>query len=803
MLAIFMSAKPSAQRGAAPAGAEQRPAATAQAGLFAIAAATLMLQVSWTRVLSVSLWYHFAFLVISTAMLGFGISGVVLTLSERLAKAAPQKALPLFALGFVASTLGGFWLANALPFAPFSLLEDARQLWIAPLFLLSIATPFVFSGLVAAALLSRFSAHAGRLYFFDLLGAGLGCFAVIFSLRAGGSAAIGWAAALGAIAALCFASSTSLRLLAGAALLLSIALAGLGERLIPVRIAHTKKVGNTPMEKVLRSRANLFSAWDSSSRIDVLPARHGRSILIDAGTAMTRIPHVQRSPAAMGPIPDERQLVLRPGAGQSVLIIGSGGGWEVLAALRQGARRVVAIEINPLITALMRGPMASFSGGIFSDPRVTLHTAEARSFIQRSGETFDVIIASHTISNAAAASGALSLAENYVLTEEAFELYLARLSDKGLLFFSRPEAQIPRLMATCASAMHQLRMGDPALHLLAFAGGRKPSFYGAMIASRQALGPSEVQNALALLRKLHLRPLYAPGFRGSDATLSRLLQARQSELPALFEASPTLLAPATDDRPFFNQRYRWSAISPRHAGAVFRQSERGRMALEDQPVAEVVLLVVLVQATTLALLFLVVPLWLKRRWGLAGAARYLLYFLALGLGFILVEIALIQRLTLFVGQPVHAFAVVVGTLLVSSGIGSLLSSRVVPATSALPRRLALILLLVAGLLVLFALGSPTLVKTALSAELAARLAIAVALVAPLGLAMGMPFPLGLRHAGQHLPGLIPWAWGLNAVASVVGSVLAIIFATAVGFGGVFIVAAAVYASAAAIWLRRG
>jgi hypothetical protein len=764
------------------------------AGLFLVTCSTLLLQVTWTRVLSVSLWYHFAFLVVSTALLGFGLSGVLLTVSRRLAAVDLDRGLAAFAGVQGVCTILGFLLANRIPFAPFSLLGDPRQVLLAPLYVLCIAAPFVASGLCAVLLLSRWPQHAGRIYFFDLLGAGTGCFVIVMVMPVfGGSGSIVACAALAAAAALCFAPGRGRVLAAGLLFVLIVALPW-ADRLAPLRISHTKTTGGEGPPEA----GALFSGWNTFSRVDVVPAPWGRRILIDAGTAMTRMPRVTAPPQATGPVRDERALVLGKLPGQSVLVIGSGGGWDVLAALRNGARRVVAVEVNPLINHLVTGPMAPFVGHLFSDPRVELHTAEARSFVRASRETFDVILASHTVSNAATASGALSLAESYIMTVEAFADYLSHLTPEGFLWLTRPESQLARTVATACDALSGRGIEDAGSRVIVFAGAGHPSFYGGVAVSMRPLGPSEVESAAAQLARSRLRALYLPGRDTGPAIFRQILRGTPAAREDLYRESPTHVRPATDDQPFFNQRTRWSAMTPSTLKRVFDQGQHTRLALEDQPVAEAVLLVVLVQSLLLAGALILAPLLFRHR-RLAGtwrSWRLLLYFLCLGLGFILCEIGLIQRLTLFLGQPVYTFAVVVGTLLIASGLGSAVSNRLVPNLRALRGRLLVILLGVSALITCFALFTPPLLRLLLGLSLPGRAAVTALLLLPLGFALGMPFPLGLRHAGSSAPRIIPWAWGLNAVASVVGSVAAIILATVVGFTGVFLIAAGIYVTAA-------
>jgi hypothetical protein len=777
------------------------PRASLLLGLLFVSASLLLLQVTWTRVLSVTSYYHFAFLVVGTSLLGFGASGVLVALSKRIAALPLERGLLAFSLGQAASILLGFLVANRLRFAPFSLLSDPSQIFHTTLFLLCLAAPFTLGGLAAALLLRRLPARAGRLYFFDLVGAGSGCLAIVLVMPPlGASGVVLLCAALAVAAGVCFSTGWTRAALAGLLCLLSLSTA-VSDRVLPVRISPAKVAPDgTPMQTILESRANLFTAWNTFSRIDVLPAPSGRQILIDAGTAMTRMPRVRRPPNRLGPISDEQDLALVAGARQSVLVVGSGGGWEVLAALRQGARRVVAVEVNPIINRLVEKEMAPYVGRIFSDPRVELVTDEARSFIRRSSERFDAIVASHTISNAATASGAMSLAESYTVTVEAFVDYLEHLTPTGVLFFTRPEPQLPRLATTCREALARLGVADAASRVVLFAGRPAPSFSGGMLLGRSPLGRERVLAAARRLEASGLRALHLPGLP-SEPRYAELLGASPPALEHLLERDP-MLRPATDDRPFFNQRRRFVEMDAASLGRVFREDgRRVRMSLEDQPVAEAVLVVLLCESSIVATILLVLPLLLARRAGLREG-RYLLgTFFALGLGYILVEIALTQRLALFVGQPVFTFAVVVGALLLSSSAGSLLSTRLAP-DGVLGRRLVVFLALSAALVLLESLAIPSVARAALAFPLPIRALLAALLIAPLGLSMGTAFPTALRHAGARAPALIPWAFGLNAVASVVGSSLAVILATSIGFSGVLAVAAATYLVAALFFIAE-
>ena len=578
-----------------------------------------------------------------------------------------------------------------------------------------------------------------------------------------------------------------------------------GERMIPIHVSANKLPQSLP---------NIYSAWNAMSLVQVMDYPESakmsamRKIVIDAGTAATGIPDLR---------PDVRTVIAQhPGwmgestmayAGKShpdVLIIGSGAGAEVLAALEAHAASITAVEINPAIDGIVANRMNDYWGNLFHQPEVRLVTDEGRSFVRRSKERYDAIISVHTITNAAVSSGALSLAENYVLTREAFEDYLDHLKPDGVICFTRPEFQIARLFATAREVFTGRGMGSIANHVMAYTeSGRRPapgdlSFVAGFILQKSAIGPQEMQRIRAILGRTNgasSKILYAPDEPHPGSIYERLVDT--ADLEQVYGSASIELAPATDDKPFFNQHTRWSSIRWRTIENLFslKQPLLARMALEDRPIAEVTLLILLVESTAIAGLCILAPLALSQRHGLAGAGRWrwLAYFAALGLGFMMVEIALLERFLLFLGEPMYTFAVVLPALLIFSGLGSYAIGRCGEPGWAL-RRVLPVLVIVA---VVTAVIIPTVFHLFLGSGLPVRMAIAVLLIAPLGFVLGMPFPLGLRLVMQQSSALGSWAWGVNGFFTVIGTVLAQMFGMMVGFRMVLLLACACYVSAMA------
>jgi hypothetical protein len=787
------------------------------AGMFLLSLATLLLELALTRVLSVANWYHFGFLVVSTALLGFGVSGVTLSLWTKLRDKTPlDHALACLSLLFGFVSLASFWLMQRIPFDPFSLLVDRRQFVYMPLYYLVLAAPFFCSGLAISLLLGRGGRAVNRLYAADLMGAGLGCAAVCAVMPTfGGSGSIVVAAMLGVLAGLAFSSFrlSKLTLFGGLAAAGMLGLAFVAEQTLPIRVVPEKR---HPLQPA--GQPPIYTKWNSSSRIDVydVPAapEKGRpdpgflSIIIDGGSAGTGMGDLSmgvRNFLAHAPQYLPAGLAYVGKEHPKVLIIGSGAGREVLEALYFGSSSITAVEINPIINKIVTQRMAEHWGGLFEQPEVRLVTEDGRSFLRRSKEKYNVIISVHTLSYAALTSGALSLSESYILTREAFEDYWNHLTPNGTLLVTRPKYQIPKLFATTREMFDRLRLGSPSDHLFAFKDVTDPfrhtNVLDGFLLQKSPLRPDEVD---LMAKRLGIGrneswgdtgppEIYYSPFAGPRNEYQALLVdlAKSADLERIYASSRDLLRPATDDKPFFNQRRRWSSLRLGFRG-VLGSGVQG--SSPDGPVAEVTLVVLLIQAVVVAGVMILVPLIRFNRQGLRVTGRwaFLTYFAALGLGFILIEIVLLQRLSLFLGQPIYTFSVVLAGLLIFTGAGSYLADRIQMVSR---RTLSYGLLAVVAVILFTLVVTPPILMVALGLALPCRIAVAVLVIAPLGLLLGVPFATGLRFIGEEAQALVPWAWAVNGFFTVIGSVGAMILGMAFGFTAVLIVAAACYAAA--------
>jgi hypothetical protein len=761
------------------------------AGIFFATAALLLLQVALTRILSVVMWYHFAFFTISVALFGLAASGMVVYLlpgvfrSSRallhvfLAAAGLAVAVPVCFLLFAANPAQAF-VTGFLRRAGEGGIDGVAVLQTLALYL-SAVVPFFVGGLVGAVLFRHFGSAASRLYSYDLIGAGLGCLAAIPVLdRIGGPASTAVVALLAAIAAFAFgaAARSPWRMTLGGGLTLA---AG--------ALIATHTVTDWFQLRYYRGREEddvVFERWNSFSRVAVRTTGSTDSLLIEIDAASnTMISRWDGDPQRLAHLRDglialQYALIERP----SVFVIGSGGGVDLLTAVAAGARSITAVEVNPIIVDLMRNRYASFSGGVYLRPEVEVVTDEARSFIRRSRREWDVIQAGYVDTYAATAAGAFALTENTLYTREAYEDYLAHLTPGGIVaiqrYYEEPPQQSIRLVSLALAAL--ARRGDPhpARHVVVVREGERAS----VLVKNSEFTPIDVARLEAHCMRSGLELVAAPD-RPGVGLYGELLAA--SDPRSVLAGYPLDISAVTDDRPFF-----FYVVKP-------TRFWRGLLLHTGEFVnsrAVFLLTALLLVAGVLCLVMVLAPALLARRRLPGAALPAMLYFGALGLGFMLVEIGLLQRLMLFLGHPTLALSVVLTTLLVSAGLGSAWTRRVPLAHAETVLRRLLIAVL--AMVVVVALVYPLLFRELVGAERWARIVVSVLALVPPGTLLGTAFPLGVRRLAATRADLIPWAWSVNGATSVLGSILAMVVAINNGFTATLLLGAAIYAVALAL-----
>jgi len=844
-----------------------RPTAGVYAGVALLAAASLALEVYLTRVYSILAWSYMAFIVVSVALLGLGAAGTALALVGDRWTARPGRAMAACALGFGASAYAGTAAVGHFPAAvgpTFASLATHGPMLV---YYLVSATPFFFFGFAMALAFRSWPRAAGRLYFFDLGGAAAGAFVVVGAMNlVGGTGTLALVAVLAAAAAAAFAPSPhrlpAAGALAAAAIVVALAAPGLFEihaspqKFLPfITKAYGARVEREYWSALGRVEVSSYGGAKAGPFRGISQAYAGpgptvKWITIDGGA---ETPIVAAGPGE----PDLAFLdyylpalayKFRPPA--DVLIVGAGGGVDVLAALAAGARRVDAVELNPAIVRAGREDYAAFNGGVFRRPGVHLYTAEGRSFVRGSGRRYDLIQLSLVDTFTAAASGAHALSENYLYTREAFQDYYRHLKPGGVLTVTRNHFQFPheelRLAALAYEAMRCEGEASPENALAVFTNGLQAS----VIVRRGGFSEADVARLRAAAAG-KFETLWLPGSPAEARLFERIYRDRRLDAYLFLKRRPfsrtevadldkeaggngyrllyssaflrgwnefsAFLAepdkerfyrryfydvrPPRDDRPFFFLASKWRNVYLTAAVAAPAGFLEGTNFVLMPHTPQLLLALTALEAAALSLVFLVAPLAAFRRRAVRTRGRgvFVLYFLLLGAGFMFVEIPLIQKFTLYLGHPVYAFAAALATLLGASGLGSLMGERLGGARRWLP------FVVVAGLAVAYPAALDRVLGATLGWPLAARVALAAAALAPLGFFLGMPFPAGIRALGEREPALVPWAWAANGCASVVGPAAAVLMATSWGHNAVLAAAAVAYAGAFAAFnlaLRR-
>jgi spermidine synthase len=762
--------------------------------------ATLLLELALTRLFSVVLFYHFAFLAISIALLGLGAGGVfAYLLKHRLARFDTRA---LAARLCMANSILVLLVLEIVLHVPVALSVTGKNFLHLTVLYLVTATPFFLTGLLFSIVFARETWRVQRLYGADLCGGALACLAIVPLLNwIGGPNTILAAAVAMAAAAALWAESSSARKMAGALVAGFIVLIAANHSNRLIDVVYAKGIFRDPAWVE-------FARWNALSRVEVDRQDEGKAIVIDAD-ASTYIMNCDL--AHWGGSEWERNLMAAPPALANVLrprgvfaIIGPGGGVDVLRAVANGSPSVTGIEINPIIAdTIMRGRYAGYALNLYERPEVHIHVTDGRSYLRSTNQQFDVVQMTLVDTWASTAAGAFALSENNLYTVEAFREYFEHLKPDGMIAITRWEFRQPRealrVVSVAMEALHRLGVENPARNFIVASQGEldEDGIPVVVLAKKTPFTPQE-QTAVRdhFVQYKELVPLYLPYRSFNDATSENMSGTESatgaddqnsfadliaSNDPYRFAQNYAFnVAPVTDNAPFF--------FFTLKAGQVLGQQGLRQAIDWKVNLGVLVLLLVLVISFVAVLGFLILPLALQAS---RQSPLPLLYFVAVGLGYILVEIAFIQRFVLFLGHPTYALTVVIFLLMLSSGAGSLASRRWLPRTDM--AWMPLVLVIIALVVDIFVL--PRILSAWVGLGFGLRLAISGLLLIPLGFLMGMPFPSGLRAlAAKSGFGVssgfndecnaegnaVEWAWAMNAAASVLGSVLAMVIAIQFG-----------------------
>jgi len=759
--------------------------------IFVLAFATLSYQVLITRFFSVVLYYHFAFAAISLAMLG--LTHGAIAVYKNPGRYAPDRVDVEFAghaWRFAVSSVGAMVTFLCLPLVvPGDYLIGALALAA-----LAFVIPFGESGVCITLLLTRLPYGGGRLYAADLTGAALGCLGIIFALLVvdpvsatfwigAFAAGSGWVVTRRSVDGRSRRLSGAVALALAAAAFVHTGLDAAGQSHLGVFWAKGQEQANT-----------LFERWNTYSRVrvtekDSVPFGWGFAhapettieqkyldIDADAATVISRFDgDLAKLSFLKNDVINSAYLIQPP---TDVAIIGVGGGRDILSGLLFGAKRISGIEINPAIFEVLTDKFADFSGHLDRQPGVTLTNAEARSFINHSSDRYDLVQISLIDTWAATVAGGLTLTENRLYTVDAWSDFYRALKPGGLLSVSRwfgldaYRGEFHRLIAIAVEALE--RQGVPASELARHVIALNVGNIVTVVTRPEAFTDAQWAGARGRLEAQGFKIILGPGIAFDDIT-STLMSGKAD--PAYFASLPSNIAASTDDNPFFFFTQRFSQLLL-HPWAAITEN--------NAPVSMTLLL--LFVALGACIYYIALPfVRLAQRMPLAQLTPPVVYFSAIGMGFMLIEISQMQRLMVFLGHPVYGLGVVLFTILICSGLGSATVGALAPRPGAVIGRLAALL----ATLVLTGVLTPLVTAWTRTEATDIRILVSALLLAPPAFCMGMMFPLGLNAWRRHAD-LLPFFWSANGITSMLASVLGMALSIEFGIANTYAIGVGFY-----------
>jgi predicted membrane-bound spermidine synthase len=790
-----------------------------------LSATALGYEVLLIRLFSIIQWHHFAYMIISLALLGYGASGTFLMFFQgRLLQRYPGALLLNLTL-FALSALPCFLAAQGIAFNPEQMLWNWREtLQLTAIYLL-LSIPFFFAANAIALTLAQFRGVITRVYAADLLGAGAGSLAVLLLLYV--LPPLKGLVALAALGLFCLpVAALELHLprlpwiTAGATLLMA-AVVWLGNS-APLVLSPYKALSQELRVNGARVLEQRYSPLALLQVVEnpVIPPRYapGMSLNAPAGpppqlslysdgnnlSAITRDTGQRQALQFVDQLTSALPYHLH--APRRVLVLGAGGGMEVLQASWEQAGDIDAVELNPQVTALVRDDYADFTDRLYQRPNVHIYTAEARGFISSRNADYDLIQLSLQDSPGASSAGLYALSENYLYTTQAMREYLGHLGPGGYLVITQwiklPPRDTLKVLATVIDALRAGGIAQPGARVILIRGWQTST----LLVKNGAIGTEEIRALQQFCRARAFDVAWYP-----DITAAETNRYNRLKEPYFFQAAQALLGadrqgfidkykfnlqPATDDRPYFHNFFKWSTLVE-----ILELRDQGGLPLLETGYP--VIVATLVQAAMLSLLLILLPLKFRKRApsGAQPASRRLrvvVYFAAIGLAFLFLEIAFIQKFMRFLHHPVFTAAVILASFLVFAGLGSFWARRFsVRNQQHKGALLAITGIILTGVVYLLSLDG---LFDALAAWPApARMAVSSLLIAPMTFLMGLPFPLALGSLGRQAVDLMPLAWGVNGCASVLSAVLATLLAIHFGFSAVVVLALLLYAIAALVF----
>ena len=767
-------------------------------------------QLSLIQILSIVQWYHFAYMVISVALLGFGAAGTFLSLAKNFLVQNSERILPALMIlsGLAMAISVSVAQSEAIRFDSYLLFADYSHHWKLIITYLLFFIPFFLGALAIGIVFTKYIDKIGTLYFANMLGSGIGSVVAILLM---------WIflpqklpALIAALALIAGFIIISTEQRTGFTIIISITVAVLSFFYISpsdLKLSEYKSLSKTlnlPGSKIIQKESSPYGLLEfvMTPHLRFAPGlslRYPGTVSVEntvfnngewAGPLIST-----RSDSLSYLLFTTENVAFIIGERKSVLVLGAGTGRQVKTALLNNAEIVISVEANKALTNLLEGKLASKVDSLFQNKSLRSQNISPRTFILSTHQKFD-LISLPVIDAFGGSSGLFALQEQYQLTTEAFSEMLGALNRNGAIcittWIDYPYRNPIKILATAVKAIEKRKIENPKPYIAAIKNWNTITF----LIKKYPLNSSEIDSIRSFCQGMNFDPIILPGITNEERERFNKLQDKslysmfdsvlksKEEREKLYAEYPFNISPATDDQPYFSQFLQWRTI-PLLADLF------GNGSVPFFEVGYLILYLTLIQITILAILLIIIPLF---KLGFRGGnkIRTFTYFGGLGIGYMFIEIILIQRFTLYFGNVIYAAALVVCLMLVSSGFGSLVSQKITPK----PYRIILIVFIIVISLIIYALFLSGWLKTTIGFSLTVKIILSFLLIAPPAFFMGMPFPLGLKLLSTKTQsidgGLVGWAWGINGVFSVVSAVLATIIAVELGFIWVMVFAIGAY-----------
>ena len=816
--------------------------------IFLISTALLAYEIILMRIFSITQWHHFAYMIISIALLGFGASGTFVSVFRARLLKRYLFYYRVFSCFFPLSIFLSYYLSQRNRFNPFEIAWNPGQYWFLVEYYLVLFVPFFLAATCIGLLFTRDTEKIGRLYSSNLIGSGCGALGVMGCLQLFHPVLVLYIivgiACCGAVIA--FSDGTTeakLTLSITQKIILLLLIFGMLPLLLkydPLSLRAHLTISQYKGLSLARNFPEAQLLTESVSSLGVVHTisspiiRKAPGISLNyTGTIPSQIALFVDSENA-GVISPEKNLdyldflpvslVYHVRPASSALILGAGGGTDVLNALYHGVAAVEAVELNPDIISLVQGRFYEFTSGVYLQPNVSVINQEARGFIESTHSVYDVIQLSLLDSFGASSAGVHALNENYLYTIEAIQQYYSHLTPQGMLSITRwvkfPPRDNLKLFATAVEALEGLGIQDVSQRLISIRSWATST----LLLSKTPFTTEEIAAVRMFCQNRSFDTNYFPGITPGEANRYNQLPSAEyyrssqallfGEKEDFYASYPYYIKPARDNSPYFFHFFKWKSLT----------TLLGAMGRDWIPFVEwgyLVLLATLLQAAIVSLLLILLPLLTLSNLSIPG--RYkgsaMLYFFSVGFGYLFIEMVCIQKFTLFLANPVSAVSVVIASFLFFSGLGSYFFDvwsagslrqvglwlrglkRVHRHVGAFDPLLLIAISGIIGMTLLYNLLLPSVFSWCAGWNSYSKVLLSILVIAPVAFCMGIPFPFGLKHISRKASELVPWAYGINGYASVLSSLIATGIAISSGFLTVFILADLFYMIAAGVLYR--